>query len=69
MGLARKLFSGLSDETLNRLFDVLRDHVGDIQDMGDIDFQGKIISRMLRERRLVKLLPRVAADHLKAVFA
>ncbi len=68
MGLARKLFSGLSDETLDRLFDVLRDHVGDIQDIGDIDFQGKIISRMLRERRLVKLLPRVAADSLKSVF-
>lgn len=69
MGLARKLFSGLSDETLDRLFDVLRDHVGEIQDIGDIDFQGKVISRMLRERKLVKLLPRVAADSLKAIFA
>lgn len=69
MGFARRLFSGLSDETLDRLFDMLNGYRRDIEEFGDIDFQGKIISRMLRERKLVKLLPRVAADSLKSIFS
>jgi digeranylgeranylglycerophospholipid reductase len=69
MGFARRLFSGLSDETMDRLFDLLRGYVGDIEEFGDIDFQGKIISRMLRERKLVKLLPRLATDSLKSIFS
>ncbi len=69
MGFARRLLSGLSDETLDSLFDALSGYIGDIEEFGDIDFQGKIISRMLRERRLVKLLPRVAADSLRSIFS
>src|SRR5207245_4442331 len=48
MGLARKLFASLSDETLDRLFTVLRDNVSEIEEEGDMDFQGKIITRMLK---------------------
>jgi len=69
MGFARKLFAGLSDETLNRLFSVLRDNVSLIEEEGDMDFQGKIISRMLKKRKVAALLPRVAADAVKAIFS
>jgi geranylgeranyl reductase family protein len=69
MGLARKLFAGLSDETLDRLFSVLRDNVSEIEAEGDMDFQGKIITKMLRKRKVATLLPRVAADAVKAIFS
>jgi len=69
MGLARKLFAGLSDETLDRLFSVLRDNVAEIEGEGDMDFQGKIITKMLKKRKVATLLPRVAADAVKAIFS
>ena len=69
MGLARKLFASLSDETLDRLFTVLRDNVGEIEEEGDMDFQGKIITRMLKKRKVATLLPRVAADAVRAIFS
>ena len=69
MDLARKLFAGLSDETLDRLFSVLRDNVSEIEAEGDMDFQGKIITRMLKKRKIATLLPRVAADAVKAIFS
>jgi geranylgeranyl reductase family protein len=69
MGLARKLFAGLSDETLDRLFSVLRDNVSLIEEEGDMDFQGKIITKMLKKRKIATLLPRVAADAVKAIFS
>jgi len=69
MGLAGKLFASLSDETLDRLFTVLRDNVGEIAEEGDMDFQGKIITRMLKKRKVATLLPRVAADAVKAIFS
>jgi digeranylgeranylglycerophospholipid reductase len=69
MGLARKLFAGLSDETLDRLFSVLRENVSEIEEEGDMDFQGKIIARMLKKRKVATLLPRVAADAVKAIFS
>ena len=69
MGLARKLFASLSDETLDRLFSVLRENVVEIEEEGDMDFQGRIITRMLKKRKVATLLPRVAADAVKAVFS
>ncbi len=69
MSLARKVFAGLSDDTLDRLFHVLRKHVGEIEELGDMDFQGKVISQMLRKKELVKLLPRVAVDSIKSIFS
>lgn len=69
MGIAHRLFSGLSDETLNRLFDSVRDDLPEIQEFADMDFQGKIISRMLRKKKLLALLPRVAADSVRAIFS
>ncbi len=69
MSIARKLFAGLSDNTLDRLFSVLRDHVSEIEEEGDMDFQGKIITRMLKQRKIATLLPRVAADAVKSIFA
>ncbi len=69
MSLARKMFASLSDETLDRLFSVLRDNVSEIEAEGDMDFQGKIITRMLKKRKVAALLPRVAADAVKALFS
>jgi digeranylgeranylglycerophospholipid reductase len=69
MGIAHRLFAGLSDETLNRLFDAVREDLPEIQEIADMDFQGKLISRMLRKKKLVGLLPRVAADSIKAIFS
>ncbi len=69
MGLARKLFAGLSDVTLDRIFAALKDHILEIEEVGDIDFQGRLISRMLKKRELAKLLPRVAADSIRAIFS
>ena len=69
MGLARKLFASLSDETLDRLFTVLRDNASEIEEEGDMDFQGKIITCMLKKRKIATLLPRVAADAVKAIFS
>ena len=69
MGLARRMFASLSDQTLDRLFSVLREHVSEIEEEGDMDFQGTIIARMLRKRKVATLLPRVAADAVKAIFS
>ncbi len=69
MGIAHRLFAGLSDETLNRLFEGVREYLPEIQEVADMDFQGKIISRMLRKKKFIGLLPRVAADSIRAVFS
>ena len=69
MGLAHKIFASLSDETLNRLFEGVREYLPEIQEYADMDFQGKIISRMLRKRKFATLLPRVAADSIRAIFS
>lgn len=68
MGIAHKLFAGLSDETLNKLFEGVREYLPEVQDFADMDFQGEIISRMLRKKKFVALLPRVAVDSIKAIF-
>ncbi len=69
MGLARRLFAGLSDETLNRLFEAAAENIVEIEEIADMDFQGKIISRMMRKRKFATLLPRLAADSLRAIFS
>ncbi len=69
MGLARRLFAGLSDETLNRLFEAASENVAEIEEIADMDFQGRIISRMMRKRKFATLLPRLAADSLRAIFS
>ena len=69
MGIAHKLFAGLSDETLNRMFEGVREFLPEIKDVADMDFQGEIISRMLRKKKFVALLPRVAVDSIRAIFS
>ncbi len=69
MGIAHKLFAGLSDETLNKIFNAVRGDLPEIEEIADMDFQGKLISRMLRKKRLVGLLPRVAADSIRSIFS
>lgn len=69
MGLARRIFAGLSDETLDRLFNAMREHTGEIEEFADMDFQGQIISRFMKKRQFASLLPRVAADSIKSMFA
>lgn len=69
MGFARKIISGLSDETVNRLFQLAGESIQDIADYGDIDFQGEIISRLLRNRKFVSILPRVALDSIRAIMS
>jgi digeranylgeranylglycerophospholipid reductase len=68
MGIAHKLFASLSDDTLNKLFEGVREYLPEIQDFADMDFQGEIISRMLRKKKFVALLPRVAVDSIRAIF-
>ncbi|TMI46628.1 hypothetical protein E6H17_08375, partial [Candidatus Bathyarchaeota archaeon] len=41
MGIAHRVFAGLSDETLNRLFEAVRDYLPEIEEYADMDFQGK----------------------------
>src|SRR3989441_9904400 len=62
MGIAHRIFAGLSDETLSRLFEAVRGYLPEIQENGDMDLQGKIISQMLRKRKFTCLLTRVAFD-------
>ena len=69
MGIAHRLFASLSDETLNRLFEGISAYLPEIEEFADMDFQGKIISRMLRKKKLAALLPRVAVDSIKAIFS
>jgi digeranylgeranylglycerophospholipid reductase len=69
MGIAHRLFAGLSDETLNRLFEGVREYLPEIQEAADMDFQGKIISKMLRKKKFVALLPRVAVDSIRTIFS
>ncbi len=69
MGLARRIFAGLSDETLDRLLEAIRDHVSEIEEFADMDFQGKIISRFLSKKQFASLLPRIAADSIRSAFA
>jgi digeranylgeranylglycerophospholipid reductase len=68
MGIAHKLFASLSDETLNKIFEGVREYLPEVQDVADMDFQGEIISRILRKKKFVALLPRVAVDSIKAIF-
>jgi digeranylgeranylglycerophospholipid reductase len=68
MGIAHKLLAGLSDETLNQLFEGVKEYLPEIQDFADMDFQGEIISRMMRKKKFVALLPRVAVDSIRALF-
>ena len=69
MSLARKVFASLSDDTLNHAFEALGNHVDEIEELGDIDFQGRIITQMLSKKELVKLLPRLAMDSIKSLFS
>lgn len=69
MGLAHRLISGLSDETVSRLFETLGESVQDIAQFGDMDFQGEIISRMLKNKKFATLLPRVALDSVRSIFS
>jgi digeranylgeranylglycerophospholipid reductase len=69
MNMARKVFANLSDETLNHAFQALASHVTEIEELGDMDFQGKIISQMLTKKELVRLLPRVAVDSVRSLFS
>lgn len=69
MGLAHKLVSGLSDDTVSRLFEALGESVRDIAQYGDMDFQGEIISRMLMNKKFATTLPRVALDSVRSMFS
>jgi flavin-dependent dehydrogenase len=68
MGLAHRLVAGLSDETMNRLFQALEESIGEIAQFGDMDFQGEIISRILKNRKFAAVLPRVALDSVRSIF-
>jgi len=69
MNLARKVFASLTDDTLNHAFGALGNHLEEIEELGDMDFQGRVITQMLSKKELVKLLPRVAVDSIKSLFS
>ncbi len=69
MARARRIFSRLSDKTLDKLFTALQPYLGEIETFGDMDFQGGIILRLLSKRQLAALLPRIAADNIRSLFS
>jgi digeranylgeranylglycerophospholipid reductase len=69
MGIGRRLFFGLSDSTLDKLFPALEPMLGEITDVADMDFQGNVITKLLSNRKLAGLIPRIAADNIRSLFS
>jgi len=69
MGIGRRLFFGLSDTTLDKLFPALEPLLGEITDVADMDFQGTVITKLLANRKLASLIPRIAADNIRSLFS
>ena len=69
MGIGRRLFFGLSDTTLDKLFPALKPMLGEITDVADMDFQGTVITKLLANRKLASLIPRIAADNIRSLFS
>ncbi len=69
MGIGRRLFFGLSDSTLDKLFPALEPMLGEITEVADMDFQSKVITKLLSNRKLASLIPRIAADNIRSLFA
>jgi len=69
MGIGRRLFFGLSDATLDKLFPALEPLLGEITDIADMDFQGTVITKLLANRKLASLIPRIAADNIRSLFS
>ena len=69
MGIGRRLFFGLSDATLDKLFPALEPLLGEITDVADMDFQGTVITKLLANRKLASLIPRIAADNIRSLFS
>lgn len=69
MGIGRRLFFGLSDATLDKLFPALEPLLGEITELADMDFQGRVITKLLSNRKLAGLIPRIAADNIRSLFS
>jgi len=69
MGIGRRLFFGLSDATLDKLFPALEPLLGEITEIADMDFQGTVITKLLANRKLASLIPRIAADNIRSLFS
>ena len=69
MGIGRRLFFGLSDATLDKLFPALEPLLGEITEVADMDFQGTVITKLLANRKLASLIPRIAADNIRSLFS
>ena len=69
MGLGRRLFFGLSDTTLDKLFPALQPYLAELTELADMDFQGRVIMKLLSNRKLARLIPRIAVDNIRSLFA
>lgn len=70
MRVLRRLFPRISDDSLDRMFEfALRSNlVRIIEEKGDMDFQGDVISRMLRQPGVHKILISVGGDVITSLF-
>jgi len=71
MILARRIYNMLSDSTLDELFKiVLKENLTDeIEASGDMDFQSSILLKLAKKPSVMKIMPMVVGDLVKALLS
>jgi len=71
MSTARRIYNMLSDSTLDELFKiVLKENLTEeIESSGDIDFQSSILTKLAKKPSVMKIVPRIVGDLLKALLS
>ena len=64
MSRARRVFNRLTDRTIDKLFRVVSEEelYREVEETGDMDFQGLVLHRLARNPRVVGVLPSVLRD-------
>jgi len=70
MIIARRIYNMLSDSTLDELFKVvLKENLTDeIEASGDMDFQASILLKLAKKPSVIRILPMVVGDLVKALL-
>jgi len=70
MSTARRIYNMLSDSTLDELFKiVLKENLTDeIEANGDMDFQASILLKLAKKPSVIRILPMVVGDLVKALL-
>jgi len=71
MSTARRIYNMLSDSTLDELFKiVLKENLTDeIEASGDMDFQNSILMKLAKKPSVMRILPMVVGDLVKALLS